>query len=138
MALLCNPKLVTHFLKLALPVIDKQKQGGSISAEHTELKAYIAGKRVAPDTFTTRITINKDADEATATTRDFNFIWILPRQSNVENAKIPSWIGFNIHIRNYITITQDILFYLLTINAPATVLTPASESLNQYEAIRTD
>ena len=84
MPLLCIPKFATHFPKPALPVIDKQEQR-RIS---TELEAYIARKRVYPKPLTTRININKDADEAAATVRVSNLICILVRQLNMENATI--------------------------------------------------
>lgn len=39
---------------------------------------------------TTRTTSSKDADKAAVTARDIIFNWILLRQSNVENKKIPN------------------------------------------------
>lgn len=122
--------------KPALPVIDKQKQR-TISTQHTELETYIAGRRVGPQPLPPR-TSNKDTDEAAESARNNNLIWIILRQSNIENKSIPSWTGFNINMRKDISIKEDILCYLPTINAPATELTTAFEILNQSEAIRTE
>ena len=52
---------------------------------------------------------------------------------------IPEWpkaIGFNIKIRNDITVTADKVCYLPTINAPATNLSTVIEILKQSDAIR--
>lgn len=65
---------------------------------------------------------NMNDDKTAETAWDVNFIWIILRQSNMENKEIQSWTGFNINIRNDIATKEDILCYLLTINAPATEL----------------
>ena len=54
-------------------------------------------------------------------------LWILARQLNSEDQKVPSWTGFNIQAR---------VEYVPTINAPATELTTVFEILNQSEEIR--
>lgn len=121
----------------ALPVIEKQKQR-TVSSQHSELETYIAGKRVGPQPLPTRQASDKDADEAAESAQNINLMWIILRQLNMENMNITSWTGFNIHMRKDISIKEDILCYLPTINAPATELTTAFEILNQTEAIRTE
>ena len=63
-------------------------------------------------------------------------LWILARQVNSEDQKVPSWIGFNIQTRDQVQVTPDVVEYLPTINAPATKLTTVLEILNQSEDIR--
>ena len=124
-----------HLPKPVPPVVAKEKQR-TISADHTKLETYIAGKRIGPQPLSARTLSNKWTNEAAATARELNFIWVLLRQSNMENMKIPNWTGFNIKIREDITIQGDILCYLPKINTPATELTTAFEILNQSETIR--
>ena len=61
-------------------------------------------------------------------------LWILSRQVN--DQQIPSWIGFNIKTRDQVALSQDVIQYLPTINAPASALTTVFEVLNQSEEIR--
>ena len=49
-----------------------------------------------------------------------NVLWLLSRNTDCVNQKIPGWTGFNIQARNDEEITKDIVGYLPTINAPAT------------------
>lgn len=46
-----------------------------------------------------------------------------------------SWTGFNIQTRNNVTVVQDTVSYLPTINAPATELSTVYEMLNQTVSI---
>ena len=133
-----QPKIFgPHLQKPALPTVDKKKQR-TISTEHTELQTYIAGKRVGPPQIQTSAISSNDADVAADTARSINFIWILHRLLAIQDARIPSWTGFNIRMRSDIPIKEDLLCYLPTINAPATDLTTAFEILNQSETIRTE
>ncbi len=61
---------------------------------------------------------------------------MLSRQTDSENQTVPSWTGFNILTRGQMLISEDIVGYLPTINAPATELTTVYEILNQSELIR--
>ena len=63
-------------------------------------------------------------------------MWILARQANTGCQTIPSWTGFNIRTRDQVSVSEDIVEYLPTINAPATELTTVFEILNQSELIR--
>jgi hypothetical protein len=42
-----------------------------------------------------------------------------------------SWTGFNILSRDEVTVVEDIVGYVLTINAPATQMSTVKEVLNQ-------
>jgi hypothetical protein len=50
--------------------------------------------------------------------------------------KVPGWSGFNIQVRNELAVSQDVVGYLPTINAPATQLNTVAEILRQSESIR--
>ncbi len=64
-----------------------------------------------------------------------NLVWILARRANQENQAIPSWTGFNIRTRDH-SISEDVVGYLPTINAPATEMNTVFEILNRSELIR--
>ena len=49
---------------------------------------------------------------------------------------MPSWTGFNIKTRDQVPISENVIGYLPTINAPATELTTVYEILKQSELIR--
>ena len=48
-----------------------------------------------------------------------------------ENHSISSWTGFNIMTRNQVSVVEDNIGYLPTINAPATDISTVNEILNQ-------
>ena len=64
-----------------------------------------------------------------------NLIWFLARMTYPEIQTIYSWTGFNIQIRDEVTVVQDIISYLPTINAPATKMSTVNEELNQTLSI---
>lgn len=64
-----------------------------------------------------------------------NLIWLLTRITAADNQTISSWTGFNIQIRNDITVVQDIVTYLPTINAPATDMSTVNEVLEKTLSI---
>lgn len=55
---------------------------------------------------------------------------------NHQSQTIPSWTGFNIRIRDQVSVSEDVVEYLPTINAPTTELTTVFEIFNQSELIR--
>ena len=65
-----------------------------------------------------------------------NFLWLLSRNTDCVNQKIPGWTGFNIQARNDEEITKDIVGYLPTINAPATEMKTVNEILCTSDEIR--
>ena len=65
-----------------------------------------------------------------------NFLWLLSRNTNCVNQKIPGWTGFNIQARNGEEITKDIVGYLPTVNAPAAEVKTLNEILSKSDEIR--
>jgi hypothetical protein len=124
-----------HLPRAELPRIEKRKQR-SVNIEHQELEVYVAGARVGPQPLPTRQNYVQEAREAAQVATKKNLLWILARQTDPESQEIPSWTGFNIKTRDQVSISEDIVGYLPTINAPATELTTVYEILNQSELIR--
>ena len=67
--------------------------------------------------------------------KEKNRLWILARLSAPENQTVSSWTGFNILIRDEVTVVQDSVGYLPTINSPAPQLSTVYEVLNQSFSI---
>ena len=63
-------------------------------------------------------------------------MWILAQQTDQEEQTILSWTGFNIQTRDQVTVSEDVVEYLPTTNAPATELSTVLEILNQSGFIR--
>ena len=118
-----------------LPCIEKKKQR-SLSYEHEELEVYVAGTRVGPQPLQTKEDHVQQAEEAGTIACQKNLMWILARLANQENQTVPSWTGFNINTRNQVQVSEDVVGYLPTINAPATELNTVFEILKQSELIR--
>ena len=57
--------------------------------------------------------------------------WILARMTNSNAQNISSWTCFNIQICDNVTVIQDNIGYLPTVNAPATQMSTVNEILNQ-------
>ena len=121
--------------KAELPRIEKLKQR-SVNIEHQELEIYVAGARVGPQPLPTIDDHIQEAKEAAPVACKKNLVWILARQTDPESQTIPSWTGFNIRTRDQVPISEDVVGYLPTINAPATELTTVFEILKQSELIR--
>ena len=104
--------------------------------QQPELNVYIAGTRTGPHPLTTSDDYVQDANEATMADHYKNILWMLSRQRETENQDIPNWTGFNIKTRDKVSVSRDVVQYLLTINAPATELSTVFEILIQSEEIR--
>ncbi|KAK3746534.1 hypothetical protein QZH41_007378 [Actinostola sp. cb2023] len=65
-----------------------------------------------------------------------NLLWILARLHAEVNQNISSWTGFNISCRDDVTVSQDNIGYLSTIDAPATNLSTVHEVLLQSVKIK--
>lgn len=65
-----------------------------------------------------------------------NFFWLLSRNTDCVNQKIPGWTGFISQARNDEEITKDIVGYLPTINVSATEMKTVSEILSKSDEIR--
>ena len=59
-----------------------------------------------------------------------NILWSFIRKKNSGEQNVPSWTGFNILIRNHVTVVKDKIGYLPTINASATKLFTVNEILH--------
>ncbi|KAI4818757.1 hypothetical protein KUCAC02_004059 [Chaenocephalus aceratus] len=60
-----------------------------------------------------------------------NCVWLLTRMSDTEAQTVSSWTGCNIQVRDEVTVVQDSVGYLPTINAPAPQMSTVNEVLNQ-------
>ena len=91
---------------------------------------------MGPQPLPTRETDVQEAEKAAQVACRKNLVWIVSRQAYQDNQAIPSWTGFNIRTRDQVPISEDVVGYLPTINAPATELNTVFEILNQSERIR--
>lgn len=118
----------------ALPKIDKQKQR-TVPVAQEELPVYLAGERVGPQPITqrTRAPFNIETSELS---HKKNLLWIIARSVHTLRQVIPSWTGFNIIMREAISVSRDVVSYMPTINAPATEMSTVAEILKQSECVR--
>ena len=72
-----------------------------------------------------------DCSDAVKTVQTKNFTWHMIRQINTAEQNVCGWTGFNITTRDKISINQDTVGYLPTINAPATAMSTVNEILPQ-------
>ena len=63
------------------------------------------------------------------TAKKKNLIWIICRYLHAQNQYVPSWTGFNIQVRKNISVLQDSVGYLPTIDSPATAMNTVYEIL---------
>lgn len=109
------------------PEIQKEKKR-SITPTLPILPDYIAGQRCGPSVITP-LPVATEQEAKLAQSK--NLIWALVRQQDTHIQKVCSWTGFNIMTRDHLSISQDTVNYLPTINAPATALSTVYEVLNQ-------
>lgn len=76
----------------------------SISPAHLMLPTYNVGQRVGPPKIET---VDADTTREVHDAKKKNHIWLLTRMSDPENQTISSWTGFNIQIRDGVTVIQD-------------------------------
>ena len=77
-----------------------------------------------------------DCSDAVKAAQMKNFTWHMTRQINTTEQKVCRWTGFNIMTRDEITVNQDTVGYLPTINAPATAMSTVNEVLTQALKIK--
>ena len=118
----------------AAQVIEKRKQR-TITQELQPINPYITGERVGPQSLKTG-GVTKDEQAQSKLALKKNLLWLLSRNTDCVNQKIPGWTGFNIQARNDEEITKDIVGYLPTINAPATEMKTVNEILSKSDEIR--
>ena len=108
------------------PNVPKTKQR-SIKVDHLTLPVYNVGSRpdppVLPDTNVSIVS------SSAMTAKKKNLIWIICRYLHAQNQYVPSWTGFNIQVRKNISVLQDSVGYLPTIDSPATAMNTVYEIL---------
>ena len=92
-----------------------------------------AGDRCSPRA---RTFVEVTAEEILAETRKKNLLWILVRLHAKEKRKASGRTGFNISVRNKVQVSQDVITYLPTIDAPATDMATVHEVLVQSLKIK--
>lgn len=63
---------------------------------------------------------------------------MVARTADSEEQQIPSWTGFNTMTRGDEPVSQDVISYLLTINAPTTELTTVNEHFTSQKRSERD
>ena len=106
----------------------RKERRRSITPINVMLPPYNAGARADPQVIET---LDFDTSNAVEEARLKNLVWSLVRQKDTENQTISSWTGHNIRTRDQVSVTQDNVGYLPTINAPATQMSTIFEILNQ-------
>ena len=108
------------------PNVPKTKQR-SIKVDHLTLPVYNVGSRpdppVLPDTNVSIVS------SSAMTAKKKNLIWIICRYLHAQNQYVPSWTGFNIQVRKNISVLQDSVGYVPTIDSPATAMNTVYEIL---------
>ena len=94
---------------------------------------YNAGDRCSPRA---RTFVEVTAEEIVAEARKKNLLWILARLHAKEKQKASGRTGFNISVRNKVQVSQDVIGYLPTIDAPATDMDTVHEVLVQSLKIK--
>jgi hypothetical protein len=119
-----------------LPRVFSKTKQRSITVQNDDLPVYIAGERKGPVLPIESFQVVHEYEDDARIAQNKNLVWLIARQDNTEQQKIPSWTGFNIKTRNSVIVSEDFIGYLPTINAPATDLATVFEILNQSEVIR--
>lgn len=65
-----------------------------------------------------------------------NLLWVLTRLHATISKSVSGWTGFNISTRNELSVSQDTVGYLPTINAPGSDLSTVHEVLRQSLKIK--
>ena len=112
-----------HLPRITPPVIEKRKQR-TIKQDVQPLPVYISGERVGPLPVPPMNEQDDNEDEQldARLVEMKDFVWLLARKARCDSQKISSWAGFNIMTRAQ-DVTQDVISYLPSINAPPTQLT---------------
>ena len=108
------------------PNVPKTKQR-SIKVDLLTLPVYNVGSRPDPPVLTdTNVSI---VSSSGMTAKKKNLIWIICRYLHVQNQYVPSWTDFNSQVRKNISVLQDSVGYLPTIDFPATAMNTVYEIL---------
>ena len=110
------------------PVMVTKQKKRRITQTQFVLPSFNAGERVGPPALRP---ISLDCSDPVKTAQMKNFTWHMIRQINTAEQNVCGWTGFNITTRDKISINQDTVGYLPTINAPATAMSTVNEILPQ-------
>ena len=127
-----QPMVYTVEAPTPAAAMPKQKRR-SITQTQFALPSFNAGERVGPPAIRP---MPLDCSDAVKAAQMKNFTWHMTRQINTTEQKVCGWTGFNIMTRDEITVNQDTVGYLPTINAPATAMSAVNEVLTQALEIK--
>ena len=114
------------------PVIVKERKR-SIDIPPSFIPVYNAGDRVGPPS---RKYVEVKCETVARNAWKKNLLWVLTRLHAKANNGVSGWTGFNISTRNELSVSQDNVGYLPTINAPASNLSTVYEVLTQSLKIK--
>ena len=114
------------------PVIVKERKH-SIDIPPSFIPVYNAGDRVGPPS---RKYVEVKCETVVRNAWKKNLLWVLTRLHATANNGVSGWTGFNISTRNELSVSQDNVGYLPTINAPASNLSTVYEVLTQSLKIK--
>ncbi|KAK3749597.1 hypothetical protein QZH41_002778 [Actinostola sp. cb2023] len=128
-----QPKVFGPHLPSSLDTAIEKSRKRTVTLPPTLLPVYNAGNRVGPPS---RKYIEVTSETVLYNAWKNNLLWILARLHAEVNQNISSWTGFNISCRDDVTVSQDNIGYLSTIDAPATNLSTVHEVLLQSVKIK--
>ncbi len=105
-----------------------QKKKQSIEMAPLILPSNNAGEHIAPPLTKSRPV---DSSEAVKIAEMKDISWCMVRLKSNTEQNVCGWTGFNIMTRNDISVKQDTVGYLPTMNAPATAMNTVNEVLTQ-------
>ncbi len=94
---------------------------------------YNAGQQPSPPVTKTAEVV---AGEETQVARQNNLVWMMGRLLQAEDQSMSSWTGFNIVTRRDVTVNEDNIGYVPTINAAAIHMSTVNEVLKQTLSIQ--
>ena len=107
----------------------------TITQERQPINLYISGGGVEQQLLKASGATEDEKDQSELALKK-TFLWLLSRNTDCLNQKIPGWTGFNIQARNDEEIPKDIVGHLPTVNAPATEMKTVNEILCKSDEIK--
>ena len=111
----------------------RSRKRSTVPSEISAVPPYNAGDRCGPRT---RKIVEVTAEEILAEARKKTLLWNLVRLHAEEKQEASGWTGFNISVRSKVQVSQDVIGYLPTIDAPATDMATVQEVLVQSLKIK--
>jgi hypothetical protein len=116
-----------------LQIRDPKQKDRTVKFVESQLPIYNAGVCVGPPS---RGYVEVDVSDLKNEVYKKTLLWLLTRLHCAANQTVSSWTGFNILVRDDVSVTADVVGYLPTVNAPATQLSTVHEVLCQSQKIR--